>query len=148
MILIFLALFFNLSCKKEAMTSYTDIAVKPFKVVYELVSINYMGSPTFFNSGDKTLSFDSLTKTVTISGSSTIFETNGVYPYRFFDTIINRFDPRSQKDIPQIWHLLHIKNFPAQRLSVMERTKKTLSLKADYIISISDDEESFNFSAK
>ena len=145
---IFLILVFNFSCKKEASTILTSTSIKPSKVAYELIKISNWGSPILFNSGDKTLSFDSLAKKVTISGFTSKFQTNGVYPYRFYDTIINRFDPRTQKDIPQIWHLLYIKNFPAQRLSVIERNSKTLTLNADYIVAISDDEESFYFSSK
>src|SRR6185503_18416094 len=98
------------------------------------------GNETLFNRSDKVLSFDSVSKTLTITGSKLDFYPNGAYPYRFYDTIIYIVDPRTQKDIPQDHHLLYIKNFPADRLSVFERSKSRLALYADEILWISDDE--------
>lgn len=69
--------------------------------VYHLQVSKVWGNETSYLPNEKVLSFDSLTKKVTVSGSSKDFHPNGVYPYRFYDTTVYIVDPRTWKDIPQ-----------------------------------------------
>ena len=98
-------------------------------------------------SNEKNLKFDTLKKLVTITGTSIDFYQNGVYPYRFYDSIIYIIDPRTLKNIPQLNHLLYIQNYPADRIYVFEKTTKKLVLHVDEILWIADDECTFYFSS-
>lgn len=134
---------FSCSKKKEELLSAPLIATG-----YHLEVSYTWGNPTFFLSNEKVLRFDSLTKLVTISGSSKEFNPNGVYPYRFFDTTVYITDPRTWKPIPRYLHLLYIKNYQAERLSVNEHTKSKLILTSDYSLDLSDDEVEYHFAVK
>jgi len=131
---------FSCSKKKEEFLSVPSIPQG-----YHLEVSNSWGNPTSFLPNEKVLKFDSLTKMVTISGSSQEFNPNGIYPYRFYDTTVYITDPRTWKPLPRYLHLLSIKNFPAQRLSVNERSKNKLIVTADYYLNIWDDEVEYHF---